>query len=206
MKCLSPVTLRVPISDSFIGKDGKLRGKVSLVTVPCGKCAACLNRRKDEWVLRLKQEFRNSGLSVFVTLTYNELSLPLSVDGTPSLRMADVSAFMKRLRKRTGPGVRFFGCGEYGSQTNRPHYHILLFNVPEDILRHVTAAWPYGHVNVSPLNEKRIAYTCKYVLSSTNFVDDVPFTFGSNGMAVRSLLYELRLALQSAMVSLPSLP
>jgi len=28
----------------------------------------------------------------------------------------------------TGPGLRFFGCGEYGSRTSRPHYHLLLLN------------------------------------------------------------------------------
>ena len=200
MRCISPLTLRLPREDAFGVK------RTTLTTVPCGKCAACLSRRKDEWVLRLKQEFKDSGKSVFVTLTYNELSLPLSDVGLPTLRMTDVSAFMKRLRKRIGSGVRFFGCGEYGSEFNRPHYHILLFNVPDDIDRHVQESWNYGFIQCSPLNEQRIAYTCKYVLSSSNFVDEVPFTFGSRGINARNLLYDIRLDQLSGMDSLPIRP
>lgn len=35
---------------------------------------------------------------------------------------------MKRLRKYLEPvKVRFFACGEYGDNTYRPHYHLILF-------------------------------------------------------------------------------
>lgn len=200
MNCISPITLRQKVKDAFDVE------RETLITVPCGKCAACLSRRKDDWIFRLKKEFYNSKYSVFVTLTYNDLSVPTSPDGTPSLRMADVSDFMKRLRKRIGTGVRFFGCGEYGKETNRPHYHLLLFNVPETVERDIRAAWPWGHIKVDTLTEGRIAYTCKYVLTSTQMHDGLPFTFGSNGMSARNLLYDLAIALQSALVSLPKLP
>lgn len=206
MKCLEPVTIKVPYKDI----DGNpLKNHFRWVEVPCGKCPACLSRRKDEWVLRLKQEYRNSVNSQFVTLTYNELSVPLSVEGKPTLRMADLSAFIKRLRKRISKysdlKLRFFGCGEYGSQFNRPHYHILLFNCPKEIANDIAACWPFGFTKCDPMTEQRIGYTCKYVLSSTNLVDTVPFTFGSRGLSVRSLLYDVQLDLQSALVSLPGL-
>lgn len=66
--------------------------------------------------------------SLFVTLTYNNESLP--EHGTLELR--DVQLFLKRLRKRFNHGphnpLRYFLGGEYGGDTGRPHYHSLLFN------------------------------------------------------------------------------
>jgi len=60
----------------------------------------------------------------FVTLTYDEDHLPLG----GSLQLADFQLFLKRLRKAIEPKrVRFFHCGEYGSELSRPHYHALLF-------------------------------------------------------------------------------
>lgn len=60
--------------------------------------------------------------SCFITLTYNEESIP--TDG--SLDVKHWQLFAKRLRKRLGP-FRFFHCGEYGDQLGRPHYHACLF-------------------------------------------------------------------------------
>ena len=72
--------------------------------------------------------------STFVTLTYSEQSLPkLPLVGglLPTLQRKDVVGFLKRLRANVSPvKFRFFGCGEYGEQTERPHYHLLLFGLP----------------------------------------------------------------------------
>lgn len=184
MRCLHPVTIETDVVTPH-SEGQKVRRKIQ---VPCGKCVACLSRRKDEWVFRLKKEFYNSARSVWVTLTYNELSVPISKEGKRTIRMDDISKFMKRFRKYEGNGVRFFACGEYGGDTNRPHYHIMLFNVSENYERNIIAAWPYGFPDIRPLTEGRIVYTCKYVLSSSQFVDDTPFTLGSRGLDARNLL------------------
>lgn len=68
-----------------------------------------------------KQLFQRSS---FLTLTYDEQNIPRS--GT--LEKAELQLFMKRIRHETGAGLRFFAAGEYGEQTWRPHYHVLLFN------------------------------------------------------------------------------
>lgn len=62
--------------------------------------------------------------SAFLTLTYNDDNLP----ALRSLVKRDLQLFMKRLRKISGNGLRFFACGEYGEHTLRPHYHVLLLN------------------------------------------------------------------------------
>lgn len=49
------------------------------VTVPCGKCLECLKKRQNDLALRCMQEASKRGSMVFVTLTYNEEMLPLSM-------------------------------------------------------------------------------------------------------------------------------
>lgn len=62
--------------------------------------------------------------SCFATLTYRTETLPYG----GSLYYRDFQLFMKRLRKQY-PGARFFMAGEYGEQTQRPHFHACLFGV-----------------------------------------------------------------------------
>lgn len=44
--------------------------------VPCGKCNTCKNRRAKYWTDACERERRNSLYTLFVTLTYDEYSLP----------------------------------------------------------------------------------------------------------------------------------
>lgn len=60
----------------------------------------------------------------FLTLTYSETNLPQ----TGSLDVPEYQRFFKRLRRaRPGKRLRYFGCGEYGDRTQRPHYHAIVF-------------------------------------------------------------------------------
>ena len=45
--------------------------------VPCGKCNSCQNRRAMKWTQACERERSNSLFTLFVTLTYDEYSLPL---------------------------------------------------------------------------------------------------------------------------------
>lgn len=93
--------------------------------LPCGQCVGCRVEKSRQWAMRCMHEFRTGGSTgAFVTLTYDDDHLP--VDG--SLSVDELQRFMKRLRKQLGDGVRFYGCGEYGEQNGRPHYHVLLLN------------------------------------------------------------------------------
>lgn len=46
--------------------------------VPCGKCVACLRKRQRDYASRLIREVRSASDMFFVTLTYNNQSLPLA--------------------------------------------------------------------------------------------------------------------------------
>lgn len=110
----------------------------------------------------------------FVTLTYENQYLPknYSVDKT------EMQLFMKRLRKSIEPSVvRFFGVGEYGEQTLRPHYHLLLFNYrPTDLKfyknsksghptytsEQLSKLWPYGHSDIGSVTHQSAGYVARY--------------------------------------------
>lgn len=63
--------------------------------------------------------------SAFVTLTYSDENNPVT------LVPKHLQDFLKRLRKKLEPSkIRFYAVGEYGDQTERPHYHLAIFNFP----------------------------------------------------------------------------
>lgn len=64
--------------------------------------------------------------NAFVTLTYDDMHLPK--DGCVHPRVMQL--FIKGLRNR-GYSFRYYAVGEYGERSNRPHYHVALFNFPQ---------------------------------------------------------------------------
>ena len=74
----------------------------------------------------------------FCTFTYDDDHVPRSYypdpetgEAIPSLTLCkrDFQLLMKRIRRRfPDDHIRFFACGEYGSQTFRPHYHAIVFD------------------------------------------------------------------------------
>lgn len=62
------------------------------------------------------------------TLTYNDENIPTDkLTGVQTLRREHFTNFMKRLRYALDKPIKYYGCGEYGSKTGRPHYHFCLF-------------------------------------------------------------------------------
>lgn len=112
------------------------------VPIPCGNCIGCRLEYSRQWANRCMLELENHNESYFVTLTYDDLHIPLrdsfDSDGVlqtaPTLVKKDLQNFIKRLRKNTGQEIRFFSCGEYGSTTFRPHYHLIIFGLHLDDL------------------------------------------------------------------------
>lgn len=96
----------------------------SPIEINCGQCIGCRLERARQWSVRVMHEAQFYDETAFLTLTYRPESSPK--DG--SLCVRDLQLFHKRLRRRLGrKRVRFFACGEYGDQLQRPHYHSILF-------------------------------------------------------------------------------
>lgn len=128
--------------------------------VPCNKCLPCLSNRRTEWILRLRQEHRHSTGSLFLTLTYHPKYLPR--DG--KLNKRHFQLFMKRLRKKTGNRLRYYGVGEYGTKGGRPHYHLLLFNCNGIPRKDIESAWSKGIVHIGKVTMASVAYCTKYMV------------------------------------------
>ncbi|QCQ85108.1 replication initiator protein [Blackfly microvirus SF02] len=92
--------------------------------IPCGGCIGCRLDRAADWQTRLIHESQDFFFKAFITCTYSSEHLP--ADG--SLNKKHFQDFLKRLRKKIEPQkIRFFACGEYGENLQRPHYHALIF-------------------------------------------------------------------------------
>lgn len=185
MPCFGPLT-------AYRSKEIGASGKRSLVfnpaasfsgvpiSIPCGQCVGCRLERSRQWAVRCTHENMLHEESVFVTLTYDDDNLPFG--GT--LVKRDVSMFCKRLHNRLlrsrGVGIRYYGCGEYGEKTNRPHYHLCVFGyAPPDKEVYVPARdgraalyssralselWPQGLTVLGDVTFDSAAYCARYIM------------------------------------------
>lgn len=179
------------------------------ILLPCGKCLSCRMSAARDWAFRCECELATSGSAYFLTLTYDDSHLPF-VNGVPSLEKRHYQLFLKRLRKSLdGQRISYFGCGEYGSRSSRPHYHFIIFgDVPSDLS--VWSRTPKGSLlyrspsleklwvdddekslgfsSVGVCNPQTIDYVCRYSLKKIS--QDVsafpvpPFTASSRRPAL----------------------
>lgn len=170
MKCISPLVIKNP------SKDGFMRNLQPYLTVPCGKCFACLTNMRNQWIFRLKQELNACHTSAyFVTLTYDDPHQPFtsfSADGVSEVTLDKerVKRFLhdfRDARSQRPMKLRYFLVGEYGDDSGRPHYHMCLFNYQGDnVMLHdeMCKYWSEGGIQVLYLTGALIGYITKYML------------------------------------------
>lgn len=136
-----------PMTDcDYMWKDGHLYNEK--LSIPCGNCLGCRLEYSRQWAVRCCLEAKQWEHNYFVTLTYNDMFVPLNHHATVdeetgeyiesdvmTLKPDDLKGFIKRLRRRfetalDHQGIRYYACGEYGPLNGRPHYHAILFNCP----------------------------------------------------------------------------
>lgn len=205
--------------EDFIRQQGELflnsEYGEKVIQLPCGKCNGCRIDYSKNWATRCVLESTLYERNYFVTLTYDDEHLlsrcyrqNVEVDhvtgevtdqfDSVSLNPDDLHRFMHDLRqlfdrKYGEQGIRFFACGEYGSKSKRPHFHLLLFNCnlrdlnlykvsrgnslfnSEDISK----CWPYGFSVVGDLTYESCAYVARYMLKK---VKGDPLYYERNGL------------------------
>lgn len=176
--CTRPIT-------GYLARDSNPSGKRSIVfsaslgfpdrpvQIPCGQCIECRLERSRQWAMRCVAEASLWMDNIFLTLTYDDLHVPLN----GSLVKRDLQLFFKRLRKEFGAGIRYFASGEYGDKSLRPHYHAVVFNFkPPDgenihlagrplyLSRRLARLWPYGFHSYGDVSFESAAYVARYCL------------------------------------------
>lgn len=107
--------------------------------------------------------------NAFITLTYAPEHLPPGGTLVPK----HFQDFLKRLRKRLSPNqVRYYGCGEYGDQTERAHYHAALFGVGPEDAEAIDSSWGLGHSLTGELTNDSAQYIAGYVTKKMTAKDD----------------------------------
>jgi len=159
----------------------------SKMEVACGQCLGCRIDHRLMWSIRIVHESCMYPDNSWVTLTYRDPSacndkqfknghyIPEKYSLTPS----HVADFIRALRKANAPKeIRYFYCGEYGDENQRPHYHMCIFNHSfedqelwkddEGVYIYTSAElqkyWPWGFTTVAELNVHTAAYTAGYAL------------------------------------------
>ena len=183
--------LRIEILESTDTVE-KLRGN-GCVLIPCGHCIGCRLDYSRSWADRMMLELDSCKKGIFLTLTYDNDNIAWSCfdyDGFPlygTLVKKDCQLFLKRLRKEFSDfKLRFYLAGEYGSKTQRPHYHAIIFGLSIDdigdcvvhgvnelgqkyyISDRIRKVWKNGNILVANVSWKTCAYVARYVTKKLN--------------------------------------
>jgi hypothetical protein len=176
MTCLNPrLAYRKTNGQFTLAKIGDNAPIEKSTLVPCGQCMSCRINHQRQWSTRMVHESYMHKESCFITLTIDEEHRNV----THSVDQRDMQLFIKRLRKELQPQkIRIFFCAEYGSTTQREHYHAILFGyMPKDkmpwkknkqgdmlyISEQLTRLWGKGHISVGEFNSTTADYCAKYV-------------------------------------------
>lgn len=161
----------------------------------CGQCMPCRFNKRREWAHRIMLEASQYGDNTFLTLTYSESSLPLLTCSATQISVGDLRPkhlqdWLKRFRWEISPlSVRYYAVGEYGDETQRPHYHVALFNYPScrqtateysrdgfvrccEHCKLVHDTWGHGRISSGALEIGSAQYVAGYVTKKMTRFDD----------------------------------
>ncbi len=155
--------------------------------VPCGQCIGCRTARRKKWAARIMHEASQYKTNSFLTLTYrdknecteNQRKNDWHIPDENTLVKSHHQKFIKRLRNAfPSTRLKYYHCGEYGDDNDRPHYHTALFNLGFDdeklyskndgyplfTSQTLEELWRYGFATVGNLDHEAASYIAGYIL------------------------------------------
>ncbi|WNK12455.1 MAG: replication initiator protein [Microvirus sp.] len=195
MSCYHPITAWYSATKNSSGKRSLVfapsGGFGSPLKINCGACIGCRIERSRQWATRCMHESQLHAQGMFVTFTYSPENLP--EDG--SLNIRHLQLFFKKLRRRFSHlKIRYFACGEYGEEFNRPHYHALIWGLEfadkaEDSVAQgnrlfsskiLTDLWGLGFCTFGAITYESAAYVARYALKKVTGADAENFYLRAN--------------------------
>lgn len=192
MSCLFPSRIinarykrngTVPLAEALHYSNGEIPPDYWL-TIPCGRCPECRRKYRSQWRLRLLLEASQQSLRdcLFCSFTFDDKYLDFSTN-SGALDRSTAAAYLRRfrdnLRKTLGVYPRYFAVSELGSNTERYHFHAILW-FPRGALKRISYnsikdCWKFGFSWVSPIRSRgAFNYVTKYILKRSE--SDPSFT------------------------------
>lgn len=177
----------VPYCDDPVKVVSRRRGSAleisleSSMSVPCRKCAKCLQFRQMRWRQRALNELSFAKRSWFITLTFSPVHLAgvlLRAKGSSEKEVeasayVEVQKFFRRMRKdQPRAKFRYLAVYERGEETGRSHYHVLLHEVgTRPVLKAFLESHWRSHVHARLVSDQQrpagvAAYVTKYLTKS----------------------------------------
>lgn len=195
MECLHQFNIANP------SKDAAARRAKPIMTVSCGRCMPCTQRKARNWAFRLHNHNKIAKTAYFITLTYNDANAPFNKDITYlELDKQHLINFFMRLRRNNNykypdyPKIKYYAVGEYGGKHGRPHYHAILFNCHQKIINNLEKIWyqnkskdPMGTIKIDAVNMDTISYVTGYIINrdiskSDDYKREREFSIMSKGL------------------------
>lgn len=110
----------------------------------------------------------------YETLDYQDLTTFIN-----SVKKAQNRAVREARSESRSPGEAFndyvpsyYAVGEYGGQYGRPHYHIIMFNIWENIAQEtrLEKIWKKGRIETEALNPALIHYATGYIHEKSKYI------------------------------------
>jgi len=167
--------------------------KKSYTLIPCGRCIGCRLENRRQWAVRACLEAKTHEENIFATLTYSDENLHFGY-AHATLVEKHLVDFWKRLRqavlrhpeqftKESEDEFRYLASGEYGDESNRPHYHALIFGLDfkdkkisgkegnnylyhSDHLDHI---WGHGYCTIGNVSYSSASYVAKYTMKNDSY-------------------------------------
>jgi len=213
MPCTSPLKAWRNLSGNIVFHCSIREERIfETLSLPCGQCISCRLAHSREWAVRCTHEAQMHSANCWITLTYRDDALTFLGDGSATLWRRDVTLFLKKLRKEIDPiKIRYFGCGEYGTKFERPHYHLVIFgyDFPDKCLYKagrfdlfnselLSKCWKLGHAVIADFSFESAAYTARYCVKKINganagehYHDRVPeFSLSSNRPGIGATFFQ----------------
>ena len=161
------ILIRESASTCAGGKGKKRRPKENVTP----EAVAKVNRvnRERELTAKLNHNFVPGDL--WITLTYeNDPSFGSSLGREECMkRLRNFRKNIQRWAKRNGCQVKMIDSFEYGARLGRPHHHIVMSDVPTEIL---TRYWKSGQVHIEVLHGYNYQRIAKYMLKNAETSED----------------------------------